>query len=83
MKITKPWFVYILECENGSYYTGVTNDIDNRMKVHASGKGSKYVAKNGFSQLVIKKECENKSEACKLEYKIKQLPRNEKLNFLK
>ena len=77
--VEKVWFVYILECKNGSYYTGVTNDIENRMKVHASGKGSKYVAKNGFSHLIAKLECKDKSNACKLEYAIKQLPKSEKL----
>ena len=77
----KDWFVYILECCDGSYYTGVTNDIDKRMKTHCSGKGSKYVAKKGFKQLLRTMECKDKSEACKIEYQIKQLPRSEKLGF--
>ena len=78
---SKPWFVYILECQDGSYYTGVTNDLDNRMKAHAEGKGSKYVYKKGFKQLLRTKQCENKSDACKCEYAIKKLPRKEKLNW--
>jgi len=45
----KQWYVYILECEDGSFYTGVTNDVDKRMKAHADGKrGSKYVYNKGF-----------------------------------
>lgn len=75
----KQWFVYILECQDGSFYTGVTNDIDARMKTHASGKGSKYVYKKGFKQLLRAKPCGSKSDACKCEYAIKQLPRSEKL----
>ena len=75
----KPWFVYILECQDGSFYTGVTNDIDKRMDSHAKGKGSKYVARKGFKQLRGQKLCENKSEACKEEYRIKQLEKTEKL----
>ena len=75
------WFVYILECSDGSYYTGVTNDLDKRMKTHAEGKGSKYVCQKGFKQLLKSKQCENKSDACKCEYKIKQLPRKEKLGW--
>ncbi len=75
----KKWSVYLLECLDGSFYTGVTNDLDKRMKVHASGKGSKYVARKGFKQLLASKECLDKSDACKEEYKIKQLPRGEKL----
>ena len=81
MLMEKQWHVYILECCDGSYYTGVTNDIEKRMKTHAQGKGSKYVYKKGFKELLYSKECKNKSEACKCEYEIKQLPRNKKLNW--
>lgn len=77
----KNWSVYILECKDGSIYTGVTNDIEKRMKKHDSGNGSKYVASKGFNKLISSKECNSRSEACKLEYQIKQLPRNEKLSF--
>ena len=77
----KQWFVYILECGDSSYYTGVTNDVDKRMDVHAKGKGSKYVYQKGFRELLFAKPCKNKSEACKFEYKIKQLPRDQKLDW--
>ncbi|MDP3882364.1 MAG: GIY-YIG nuclease family protein [Nanoarchaeota archaeon] len=77
----KTWFVYILECQDSSFYTGVTNDLDKRMKAHASGKGSKYVSKKGFRQLLAWKSCADKSDACKCEYQIKQLPRNQKLSW--
>ena len=79
----KTWFVYILECGDGSYYTGVTNDVDKRMKAHAEGKGSKYVYKKGFRKLLFAKPCGSKSEACKFEYLIKKLPRDQKLNWFK
>jgi|TARA_Y100000310_G_C20240473_1_gene604411 putative endonuclease len=75
----KSWYVYILECCDGSYYTGVTNDVDKRMKMHAEGKGSKYVYKKGFRKLLFAKLCGSKSDACKCEYAIKKLPRSEKL----
>jgi len=75
----KTWFVYILECCDGSYYTGVSNDIDKRMKTHADGKGSKYVSQKGFGKLLFVRPCKDKSDACKCEYQIKKLPRNEKL----
>ncbi len=77
----KKWYVYILECQDGSFYTGVTNDVDARMKVHADGKGSKYVCNKGFVRLLKAKLCESKSEACKCEYEIKKLPRGEKLGW--
>jgi putative endonuclease len=78
----KDWCVYILECLDGSYYTGVTNDVDARMKAHAEGKGSRYVLSKGFSHLLCSKSYPNKSEALKAEYYIKQLPKHEKLDFL-
>lgn len=79
----KPWFVYILECQDGSFYTGVTNDLDKRMKTQASGKGSKYVRQKNFKCLLRSKECESKSDAHKAEYQIKQLPKWEKLDWFK
>jgi len=79
----KKWFVYILECSDGSFYTGVTNDVEKRMETHKSGKGSKYVHRKGFGKLLISKECESKSDACKFEYQIKQLPREEKLDWFR
>jgi putative endonuclease len=78
--VEKIWYVYILQCRDGSYYTGVTNDLEKRMKAHASGKGSKCVRRKGFSHLIATKACKDKSDACKAEYWIKQMPRNEKLN---
>jgi len=77
----KDWCVYILECSDGSYYTGVTNDVDKRMKAHAEGKGSKYINKRGFKKLLFAKNCKDKSDACKCEYLIKKLPRNQKLSW--
>lgn len=79
----KQWFVYILECCDGSFYTGTTNDLDNRMKTHLNGKGSKYVARKGFRKLLASKECKDKSDACKCEYRIKQLPKWDKLAWFK
>ena len=75
----KQWYVYLLECQDSSYYTGVTNDINKRMKMHAEGKGSKYVYRKGFRRLIGSMSCKDKSDACKIEYEIKQLPREEKL----
>tara|TARA_B100000315_G_C14360364_1_gene488171 strand:+ start:494 stop:748 length:255 start_codon:yes stop_codon:yes gene_type:complete len=73
------WYVYLLECQDGSVYTGVTNDLDARMLKHQQGKGSKYVASKGFKKLLSSIPAKDKSEACKMEYQIKQLSRKEKL----
>ncbi len=77
----KNWFVYILECQDGSFYTGVTNDLDKRMEAHAHNKGSKYVQKKKFKQLLRSKECLNRSDAQKAECQIKKLPKWEKLDW--
>ena len=86
IKLPKPekndWYVYILQCNNNSLYTGVTNNLHKRMKIHESGKGSKYVRAKGFKQLLKFKKCENKSDAHKAEYQIKQLKsQSQKLNW--
>ncbi len=77
----KVWQVYLLECIDGSYYTGVSNNVEKRMLSHREGKGSKYVKSKGFARLLASKPCESKSEALKTEYKIKLLSRSEKLTF--
>ena len=77
----KKWFVYLLECLDGSYYTGVTNDVNKRMNTHLEGKGSRYVYAKGFKKLIAEIPCKNKSEACKAEYQIKNLPRKKKLEW--
>ncbi|MBT6690094.1 GIY-YIG nuclease family protein [archaeon] len=79
----KPWFVYILECQDGSFYTGVTVDLDKRMKTHAEGKGSKYVRQKRFRKLLRSKECKNRSEAQKAECYIKTLHKYDKLDWFK
>ena len=44
------WYVYIVECLDGLYYTGITWDLNERMQQHASGKGSKFTGKHGFKK---------------------------------
>jgi putative endonuclease len=75
------WFVYLLECGDGSFYTGITKDVEKRMKKHVLGKGSKYVRQKGFKKLLRTQICKNKSEALKREYEIKHLPRDKKIDW--
>ncbi|MFW5852670.1 MAG: GIY-YIG nuclease family protein [Nanoarchaeota archaeon] len=77
----KPWYVYILECSDESLYTGITNDIDKRMLAHKNGTGSKYVKRKGFQRILHAIQTKDKVEAAQLEYKIKQLSRNDKITF--
>ena len=77
----KPWFVYLLECQDGSFYTGVTNDINKRMKIHIEGKGSKYVSYKKFKKLLRTKKCFDRSHAQKIEYQIKKSDKQNKLDW--
>ena len=76
------WYVYIVLCsKDNSLYTGITNDLDRRIKQHNTGKGAKYTKSRAPVSLVKSFKVDSKSEALKLEYKIKQLSRQEKLDF--
>jgi putative endonuclease len=66
-------FVYMLECQDGSIYTGITNNISNRMEQHSKGIGSKYVRSRGYKKLVYVERLESRSAAMRREREIKKL----------
>lgn len=70
---------YILKCSDNSLYTGWTNDIIHRLKMHNEGKGAKYTRGRGPVELVYLEEFDTKQEAMSKEAKIKRLTRKEKL----
>lgn len=72
------WFVYILECSDGSYYTGITCGLDRRVAEHKSGKGARYTRIKGVKELLWSKSCASRSDALKLEAKIKSFTKPEK-----
>ena len=78
----KGWFVYILDCADGTLYTGITNNLKKRIAAHNAGKGAKYTRGRGPVALVFKKRCVNKSGALKQEAKIKKLNRTGKREFI-
>ena len=76
------WYVYIVRCEkDDTLYTGITNNLERRIHQHNTGKGARYTKGRAPVTLLKSFNVDNKSEALKLEYKIKQLSREEKLNF--
>jgi len=81
--VPKPWFVYMLRCSNGCLYTGITTDVQKRLKVHNSGKGSAYVRAHRPAKMVAFTESENRSAASRLEYSVKSLGRTQKLALAK
>ena len=79
----KRWFVYIVKCSDNTLYTGVTTDIDRRIHEHNhTKKGAKYTMSRRPVTLVACKVFRIKSNAFKVEYKVKQKKKHEKINFL-
>lgn len=76
------WTVYILKCNDQSYYTGITNNLEKRISDHENGKGAKYTRGRGPFKLVFKEIFPNRSEASKREFFIKALNRSEKENLI-
>ena len=77
------WYVYILECSDETLYTGITNNLELRLKKHNQGKGARYTKGRGPVKLLINFEVDGKSKALKLEYKIKKLSKKEKIEIIK
>ena len=71
-------YTYIVECADGSFYCGWTNDLEKRIKAHNEGKGAKYTKPRLPVKLVYFEEFDTKEEAMSREYHIKQLTRAEK-----
>ena len=72
------YYTYIIECADGTYYTGYTDDPARREKVHNEGKGAKYTRSRLPVRMIYTEEFDTKSEAMKREYAIKHLTRSEK-----
>ena len=79
----KNWVVYLVRCSDNSLYCGISNDLAGRLKEHNSGKGAKYTNSRRPVELVAISREMTKGNALKLEYRIKQLPANRKINELK
>ena len=75
---SKTCWVYVLECGDGSYYTGWTNDLKKRVRAHQSGKGGKYTRSRLPVKLIKKWRAKNKSTAMRKEAMFKSLSRKEK-----
>jgi putative endonuclease len=77
------YFLYILQCADHTFYTGITTNLDRRIKEHNSSKlGAKYTKARRPVKLIYSKNFENRSEASIEESRIKKLTRQEKLNLI-
>lgn len=77
------WYVYILECLDGFYYTGMTYDIDKRLEQHQLGEGSKFTSKHGFKELKYIEEFDNITAAREREHQLKDFSRKKKESLWK
>ena len=79
----KRWVVYIVECKDGSLYTGITDRLQHRLAAHRAGKGAKYTKGRGPLKLRYLEDCEDHSAALKREIAIKRLPKQKKWELCK
>ena len=77
------WYVYILRCKDNSLYTGITNNLEKRYQDHCEKKGAKYTKSHLVKKIEIFFQVNNRSEASKLEYKIKKMDKKSKENLIK
>ena len=76
------WHVYILKCSDGTFYTGITTDLERRIEEHnTSPKSAKYTRGRRPVRLAYSCELENRTDALKEEYRIKQLSKQQKLDL--
>lgn len=77
------WQVYLLKCCDNTLYCGITSDLKTRLLDHNSGKGAKYTRGRGPATLVAKSPLMNKSQALRLEIKVKKQRAAQKIDVLK
>lgn len=74
--------VYIIECSDGTYYTGYTNDLEKRLRRHNEGSASKYTRKRLPARLVWSKKCISQRAAMRTEVRIKLMRRKDKASLV-
>ena len=81
--IIMPWKIYIIRCKDSKLYTGITNDIERRIKQHNSGNGCRFTKYRYPVELLYTERAVSRAEALKREARIKQYTRQEKLKLIK
>jgi putative endonuclease len=76
------WCVYVIRCGDGTLYAGVTNDLEQRIAAHRSGRGARYTRGRGPLTLLHQEPARTRSAALKREYQLKRMRREAKLAFL-
>ena len=78
-----PYFVYLIECEDSSIYTGITTDVKRRFEEHAAGKGARYTKAHKVKKVIHTELHKTRSSALKREASIKRMPKEKKLALIK
>lgn len=81
--MVKPYFVYLIECEDKSIYTGIAIDVARRFEEHKAGKGARYMRAHTPRRVLYTETYATRSKALKREAAIKKLPREKKLALIK
>ena len=77
-KAEKSWLLYMLRCSDGTFYTGITNDLTRRLKMHSSGRASHYTRTRRPIELLYQEPCGTRTSAMVRECAVKALPRKSK-----
>ena len=77
------WFLYLLECRDGSIYTGIAKDVAARYAAHAEGRGARYTRSHPPLRVLAVVEYPDRSAAARAEYRTKQLTAAEKREFVR
>lgn len=76
------WHLYLLLCRDGSYYAGITTDLDARFQAHATGKGARYTRAHPPERILASRAYPDRASASRAEWEIKRLPKARKLAWL-
>ncbi len=76
------YYVYLIECKDGTLYTGITTDVERRFKEHSLGRGGAYTQAKKVKKLLYTEKCKNRSAALKRESEIKSWRRKKKLKLI-
>lgn len=77
------WVLYILSCRGNRLYTGISNDLEGRLRAHREGRGSKFVRAFKPFELVGTVACKNGTEARMLECRVKKMRKADKVAFIR
>jgi putative endonuclease len=79
--LSTPYWLYLLECEGGVYYAGITLDVERRFLQHACGEGARFTRARPPLRVIAAREYPDKRHALRAERQLKALPRARKLAF--